>query len=180
MNIFDEQVAVKNCVLELFVDVEPIGEGASRRVYTLPMDDTLVLKLEYTGKTFHNSVEWLVWNEVKDWPIADWFAPCVSIDSWGSALLQRRTQPFACEQDFKDAMQRTRGGYLPTIFADTHYDNFGLLNDLVVCHDYGYHRMLRNGAQMMCQEMGYMQFDPPADQVKTHRNNAKGQLSLDL
>jgi len=178
--IFDEVQQLKNCVLELFVGIDPIGEGNSRRVYTLTRDDSLVLKIEYTGKTFHNPVEWLVWNEVKDWPINDWFAPCIAIDSWGSALLQRRTQPFESEKDFNEALRRTRGGRLPEILADTHYHNFGLLNDQVVCHDYGYHRFLRQGAQAMCQELGYLQFDEPADTVKTHRFNQEGQLHFDL
>jgi hypothetical protein len=179
-SLFDEITQIKNCALETLIDPEPIGVGNSRRVYSLVRDDTLVIKLEYSGRTFHNQVEWLVWQEVKDWPINDWFAPCVSIDSWGSALIQRRTQPFDSEQDFKDALRRSRGGRLPEMLADTHYHNFGMLNDQVVCHDYGYHRFLRQGAQAMCQELGYLQFDEPPHTVKTHRPIDKGQLNLDL
>lgn len=180
MTVFDHIVPIKNCILELFVESEPLGEGASRTVYAVRDDATLVLKVERTGKTFHNMTEWLVWQEVKDWPIADWFAPCLKIDSWGTALLQRRTVPFASEREFRDALRQTRGGYLPSIFSDTHYDNFGMLNGIVVCHDYGYHKMIYNGAKALCEELGYLEYDAPATIIRTHRPNEEGQLSLDL
>lgn len=180
MNIFDHIVPLKNCALELFVDPEPLGEGASRKVYALRRDPDLVLKIEDAGRTFNNQTEWMIWQEVKDWPIADWFAPCVAIDSWGSALLQRRTEPFECERDFREALRKTRGGYLPTLFSDTHHENFGMLDGRVVCHDYGYHKLFYQGAQAMCQELGLLEFDEPAARINTHRSNRKGQLHLDL
>lgn len=180
MTVFDHLTQIKNCILELFIDEEPIGEGASRTVYAVKGDPSVVVKVERTGHTFHNMTEWLVWQEVKDWPIADWFAPCVKIDSWGTALMQRRTRPFQSEREFREALRKTRGGLLPSVFADTHYHNFGMLNEVVVCHDYGYHKMLYNGAKSLCEELGYLEFDPPATMVITQRDNQKGQLSLDL
>lgn len=180
MTVFDHLTQIKNCILELFVEDEPLGEGASRTVYAVRDEPTLVVKVERTGKTFHNQTEWLLWQEVKDWPVADWFAPCLKIDSWGTALLQRRTVPFTSEREFREALRATRGGQLPSIFSDTHFDNFGMLNGVVTCHDYGYHKMFHTGARALCEELGYMKYDAPEPIIRTHRNNQKGQLSLDL
>ena len=179
MTIFDHIPKIKDCILELLVG-ESLGEGASRSVYSLEERPDIVLKVERTGHTFHNPTEWMVWHEVKDWPIADWFAPCIEIDSWGTALLQRRTEPFENERAFREALRRTRGGLLPTVFADTHYHNFGMLNGQVTCHDYGYHKMYHGGARAMCEELGYIKYDPPEANVETHRVDNGDQYALDL
>lgn len=179
MIIYEHTSAVKNCILELLVG-DVLGEGASRAVYALPSDPTLVLKVEHSGRTFHNPTEWLIWEEVRGWPISDWFAPCLSIDSWGTSMTQRRTIPFESEEDFKLALKNTRGGRIPSVFSDTHYHNFGMLNGSVTCHDYGYHKMLEGGARAMCEELGYINIDPPPPAVKTHRKRRNTQLELDL
>lgn len=179
MTVFDHGTGVKNCILEIFVG-DLIGEGASRCVYEVRDKPDLVLKVETAARTFHNSTEWLVWREVKDWPIADWFAPCLDIDGWGTAMIQKRTTPFESERDFRDALRSTRGGLLPDVFSDTHFENFGMLNGCVTCHDYGYHKMLQGGARSMCEELGYIEYDAPEPMVRTHRNNQGGQLVLDL
>lgn len=179
MDILQQQGRIKDCVVALFVG-DLIGEGASRSVYELLGNDSHVLKVERTGLTFHNQTEWLIWDEAKDWVIADWFAPCVSIESWGTALVQKRTKPFETLNEFRDALQKTRGGLLPKIFSDTHYENFGMLNDRVVCHDYGYNRMIRTGIESMCEQLGFFEYDKPEEYIRSHRNHKEGQLYLDI
>jgi hypothetical protein len=179
-NIWDESINLKNSALTLFFG-DCLGSGASRRVYSILNDHTTVAKVEYVGRTFNNQTEWLVWQEVKDWPISDWFVPCVEIDSYGNVLLQRRTEVFQCEYDFKAALTRTRGGIIPKSFADIHYGNFGLYDGRVACHDYGYHRFFENGARQMSIDAGYITLDEP-HQIPTPQFDVAqgGQLALNL
>lgn len=156
--IRDEGLGNKNSILDLMIG-KCIGSGASRRVYEVRSDKSLVLKVEYEGGTFHNQQEWLIWKEMKDWPIADWFAPCVDIDGYGNVLIQRRTEPFTSEKDFRIALQRTRGGVIPDIFSDIHYANFGMLDGRVTCHDYGYHAMYEGAARRLSIDAGYLTID---------------------
>ena len=121
---------IKNSILYAFVG-DQIGSGASRDVFEVEHDKTIVMKVERTGRTFHNQTEWLVWKEVKDWPIAEWFAPCTGIDGYGNVLFMKRTEPFDCEKDFKAAVTKTRGGVIPKVFDDVHYANFGMLDGRV-------------------------------------------------
>lgn len=176
----DEGALLKNSALRLMYG-ECIGSGASRRVYSVLHDDTLVLKVEHSGKTFHNQTEYLIWEEIKSWPISDWFAPCVDIDGYGNVLLQKRTQPFDCHDDFKAALTKTRGGVIPAVFDDIHYGNFGMYDGRVTCHDYGYHRFFHQIAREMSIEAGYIQLDDEEQGVlEPHDFTEGGQLALDL
>jgi hypothetical protein len=177
--IHDECKTNRESIIDLYVG-KKIGGGASRRVYELVGDSSRVMKVEHTGWSFHNQTEWRIWQEVKQWPIADWFAKCIDIDACGNILIQQRTVPFECEQDFREQLRKTRGGYLPTCFADTHYGNFGMLDGRVTCHDYGYHKFLVFGAERTCQELGYLEYDKPPPEVWTQRKLEVGQLALDL
>jgi hypothetical protein len=179
MHITDEVINLKNSTLNIFVG-ECIGRGASRHVYEILHDKTRVLKVEHSGKTFHNQTEYLIWQELKDWPVRDWFAPCYDIDSYGNVLVQGRTQPFQCDKDFKAALTRTRGGVIPKAFADIHYGNFGLLDGVVVCHDYGYHTFFEQIAREMSKDAGYVQFDEPSPEPEPFDVTEGGQLALDL
>lgn len=176
-NLYDYCDPLKNSVLSLLVG-ERIGSGASRDVYALPHDKTLVMKVETSGKTFHNQTEWLVWQEMKDWPVSDWFAPCVEIDSYGNVLFQRRTEPFQSEKEFHAAVTRTRGGVIPKIFDDVHYGNFGMLDGRVACHDYGYHTIFEQIAREMSIDAGYITFDK--EEPVEHDFTDGGQLALDI
>lgn len=162
--IVDEEASLKNSALRLFIG-DSVGSGASRRVYEVKDDPTKVIKLEYTGYTFHNQMEWLVWKEIKDWPIADWFAKCHDIDGYGNALIQERSVPFTNECDFHDALRRTRGGVIPRVFDDVHYGNFGIINGVVACHDYGYTHFFAQVAREMSIEAGYITIDEPDHDV---------------
>lgn len=175
--VWDHNGPIKNSILSLFVG-DKIGSGASRDVYSLLHRPDCVLKVEFEARTFNNQTEWLVWEEMRGWPIADWFAPCVDIDSYGNVLIQKRTKPFRCEKDFHAALTKTRGGVVPAVFDDVHYGNFGMLDGRVVCHDYGYHRFFEKAARDMSVEAGYITFDKP--EPEEYDVTEGGQLALDL
>lgn len=179
--IQDESILLKNSALQILVG-ECIGSGASRHTYALPHDDTLVLKVEHSGCTFHNQMEYLIWEEMRNWPIKDWFAPCVNIDGYGNVLIQKRTEPFDSHSDFKAALQRTRGGVIPAVFDDVHWGNFGMYDGRVVCHDYGYTHFFHMMAREMSIEAGYIKKldDDYQAECKPHDFTEGGQLALDL
>lgn len=168
----------RDSMINLFVG-KKIGGGASRRVYEMVGHPDRVLKVEHTGFSFHNHAEWAIWNEVKHWPISDWFAKCIDIDSLGNVLMQQRTTPFKSERDFKDALVKTRGNQLPSFFADVHYGNFGMLNDVVVCHDYGYHHFISRSARQMSIELGYLEEDK-TEVLSTYIKEQPDQYALNL
>lgn len=176
--IQDEGELLKNSALKLAFG-SCIGSGASRRVYAVSYDPTLVLKIEHTGQTFHNQTEWLIWQEIKSWPISDWFAPCVDIDGYGNVLIQKRTTPFDSHDEFKAALTTTRGGVIPSVFDDIHYANFGMFDGRVTCHDYGYHRFFAQIARDMSINAGYIVPDQESDE-DTHDFTEGGQLALNL
>lgn len=141
----------RQCMLNVLVG-KMIGSGAYRRVYEFPADPTIVIKVEHAGREFCNIHEWQVWEEVKDTPIGEWFAPCVRIDAYGLALIQRRTKGFDSEAEFKAAVAQMPGGKLPPFFEDVHYGNFGMLEGRVVCHDYGFTKFIRDGVKVGWKE----------------------------
>lgn len=172
--VTDMQVMMRNCALDLFVG-DCIGEGSSRSVFELAREPNKVLKMEYAGKTFHNVIEWKIWQAVRDTPVADWFAECYEIDCWGGALIQRRADVFESEKAFLQALERTRAGHVPDIFDDVRYNNFGLIAEVVVCVDYGYSHIFDRLRNELLIEGGWMAFDPPEPTSETTR-----QLALDL
>lgn len=176
-DLYDYCAPLKNSILSMFVG-EHVGSGASRDVFSVIHDESLVMKVEHSARTFHNQTEYLLWNDVKSWPIADWFAPVIGIDSYGNVLFQKRTEPFECEKDFHAALTRTRGGFIPKVFEDVHYGNFGMLNGLVVCHDYGYHGFFEQVARDMSVEAGYITFDK--EELTAYDVSEGGQLALDI
>lgn len=129
-SIYDAQAQLKNCALELFVG-DCLGEGSFRRTYALKQDPSHVLKLQY-GPGHDNALEWELWHAVKDTKWAKWFAPCERIDSWGSALIMRRAEPFENERDFLAKVKR-----VPSFFDDVKWSNWGMLDGRPVCVDYG-------------------------------------------
>lgn len=175
--LYNYSAPIKNSIISLFVG-EMIGSGASREVYEVLHNPALVMKVEDRARSFNNQTEWLIWQDIKEWPISDWFAPCVDIDSYGSVLIQKRTQPFNSEQEFKAALTKTRGGVIPKVFDDIHYGNFGMLNGVVCCHDYGYHGFYEQIAREMSVDAGYITFDKP--ELEPFDVTEGGQLALDL
>lgn len=131
----DMPLRVKDCVLQAVLG-KKLGEGCFRKVYAL--DDTRVVKIETEGRAFCNSHEWSLWLEVQGTKWEKWFAPCLEIDAFGTALIQARTQPMSPEQ--WASFPR-----LPNFFADLKQENWGMLEGRPVCHDYGNHNFFRHG-----------------------------------
>lgn len=142
----EESTLARDYAADHFIG-EQIGSGAYRRVYALRCDPKCVIKIEHAGHEFCNINEMQVWRQVKDTPIEDWFAPCEQIDEIGLTLIQRRTIPFQCEKEFKEAINLYRDGVIPDFFDDVHHGNFGMMDGLPVCHDYGFNHFLRNGVE---------------------------------
>jgi hypothetical protein len=113
-----------------------LGRGAYRTVFAL--DGERVLKVENDGLTFSNQHEWTLWQDVSGTKWAKWFAPCLSIDAFGAALIQTRTKPLSDEQ--WASLRR-----IPDFMADAKRENWGWLNGRPVCHDYGNHALFANG-----------------------------------
>jgi hypothetical protein len=133
--IHDELQTLRNCALTILVG-EKLGRGATRTVYALKHDPSLVVKLEYAARQFCNVVEYDIWRTVSGHKNARWFAPVIDIDVWGGALIMKRTQPIT-KAEFEAEV-----GEVPAFLGDTHWANFGRLDGQIVCHDYGYHPML--------------------------------------
>ncbi len=130
-----EPDALMRCAMTSLVG-ERLGSGATRRVYAMRHNPELVIKFEFASREFCNVAEWDVWQNAKNTANAKWFAPCVDIDVWGGVLIMRRTQPIT-EEEFRAEVKK-----VPEFMGDTHWANFGRLDGKIVCHDYGYHRLM--------------------------------------
>jgi len=114
-----------------------LGGGISRDVFVWLPDPKLVAKVETDGGSFQNVNEWNVWQRCGNvLGIHNWLAPCVSISSCGIILLQKRTEPLIRSKWPKK---------VPAFLTDLKPDNFGLIDDKPVCHDYGYNMFIENG-----------------------------------
>jgi len=123
---------------------ELLGRGAGRTVCVFAPDPTLVIKFETESQSFQNQWEWETWLRVQDTPhVARWFAPCVSISSFGSVMLMKRTEP-APEKAYPDR--------IPAFMADLKRPNWGLLKGKLVCHDYGRHLLMEYGTTTRMQK----------------------------
>ncbi len=116
---------------------EFLGGGVGRGVYECLLNEDLIIKVETAGHSFQNAMEWMVWDAVKkDDKLSPFFAPCFSISSCGCILIMSRTLKPEPEE------WETR---MPAFFTDFKRDNFGMYEDRLVCHDYGFHKMLTSG-----------------------------------
>jgi hypothetical protein len=115
-----------------------IGQGCSRKVFLSKLDSSLVIKVEEAGRSFNNIREWELWEDVRhDKNAARWLAPCVNISLCGTILIQKRTEP-AHKRRFPKVLPRW-------IATDLKYQNWGLLDGKIVCHDYASHLAQRYG-----------------------------------
>ena len=106
-----------------------IASGFYRKVYNYHPDSRCVIKLETTDSShFHNANEWTFWNEMKETKWAKWLAPCCSISSNGTCLIQVRTTPLVGNMPKK----------IPNFMNDTKRGNWGMLEGRPVLHDYGH------------------------------------------
>jgi hypothetical protein len=131
--IINHNERIKDCALNAICG-ELLGRGQYRCVYAL--DDKRVLKVEDRGDAFCNPHEWAIWCDCPEqWQ--KWFAPCLSIDDFGIALIQRRTKPLT-EKQWASLTE------IPDFMADIKRENWGWLDGRPVCHDYGNHAFLSN------------------------------------
>jgi len=112
-----------------------IGSGAARSVFKLHLIPDCVAKLEARGG-LQNVAEYQVWKAVEKTEFAKWFAPVVSLSKDSTVLIQKKTTP-AQRTDFPEKV--------PVFFTDLKYQNWGLLDGRLVCHDYGVHLLLETG-----------------------------------
>lgn len=131
-SFYDTNVATARTVVRDFIFMtvgDKIGSGQNRTVYEYQLDTTKVLKFEATGTMFQNTIEWKVWQHVKnDKRLNKWFAPCYTISPWGGVLVQARVAPLTPKRAPKK---------MPAFLCDFKYANYGIYNGRVVCCDYG-------------------------------------------
>ena len=116
---------------------ERLGGGQGREVWTFSLNDEHVIKFERSDHSFQNVLEWDLWcdaREMNNPEITKWLAPCSRISADGKILIQERTKP---AKKFPEK--------IPAFFTDTKKDNFGMIGNRFVCHDYGTHRMCVSG-----------------------------------
>lgn len=116
--------------LKHFIFQEEIGSGMSRVVYVFPFDKTKVIKVENTSGKFQNVIEWEFWHTHQyNTKVSKWLAPCHYISDCGTFLIMERTEGLPL---FRLPEK------LPRFLTDKKKENFGLLNNKIVCHDYGH------------------------------------------
>ena len=135
LQLEDWPPGVKDGLVGAFLE-DVVGEGYARRVYSIIGQPQLVAKVELTPGTFQNVAEWSTWSMVQfsDW--ADWFAPCRRISPCGTVLIQERTKPL-------DGLNLPEK--LPDFLSDLKRENFGLINGVLVCHDYALNLLTETG-----------------------------------
>ena len=107
-----------------------IGKGSSRTVYENRFDPTTVIKVEQNGGIARQNIfEYDAWVELSDEPAQKFLAPILFMSPRGRILVQKKT----CTLPHKDYPDK-----IPRFFADTKYQNFGLLDGEFVCHDYAH------------------------------------------
>lgn len=106
-----------------------LGSGIGREVWSCTLDPTVVLKFETGGQSFQNVVEWELWESLRWTKTASkWLAPCVSISSCGTVLVQKMTEPLRHSELPKS---------VPVWACDLKLENWGLFEGRPVMHDYG-------------------------------------------
>lgn len=117
-----------------------ISNGSARDVYLWKADpkSETVIKVEKPNSPYHQNIaEFHLWQLVKDEPeVAKWFAPCLAMSQCGRYLLQKRTRKILHHQ---------LPAEIPEFLTDLKPDNFGLMGDVPVAHDYGTHHMAKYG-----------------------------------
>jgi hypothetical protein len=131
VRLYDIPTTLKDDAMTL-VCGELLGTGAARQVYVCAFDPTWVVKLDTSRGKFQNVREWAVWQNFKE-SAADkkWLAPVGCISDSGHWLMQRRTTPVSLIE------LRRLAPRVPKYFTDLKSANWGLLDGVVVCHDYG-------------------------------------------
>lgn len=114
-----------------------LGTGSTRDVFVFKPDDRFVVKLErdivYNNLAFVNVSEWQNWcRNLYFQNMADFLAPCLTINRSGQILIQRRATRRI------DGDRRPYPKRIPNWLTDTKTFNFGWINDKFVCVDYSF------------------------------------------
>jgi len=106
-----------------------LGAGVGREVWTCSLDPSVVIKFETGGGSFQNVIEWEAWQSLR-WneDSAKWLAPCVSISTCGTVLVQKRTEAMR---------QAELPSRVPAWACDLKLENWGIFEGRPVMHDYG-------------------------------------------
>jgi hypothetical protein len=118
-----------------------LGQGAYRRVYELRHAPDLVIKLEYSHD-LANAAEWMAWRELSGTEWGKWLAPCVSIDEFTGALVQKRAR------DLTDAEWAALREY-PAFLGDAGRRNWGWYEGRPVMRDYAFNHLASRGLNRM-------------------------------
>lgn len=113
-----------------FLTGKKLGSGLYRTVYEYKLDLEFVIKIAKNVNSRQiNFLEMAIWEELTECEkLNKWLAPCKTISSCGSYLLQKRAAPLEHTKYPKK---------IPIFLSDLKYENFGLLNGKFVCFDYG-------------------------------------------
>lgn len=118
-----------------------IGSGTTREVYEYAPDpDNWVIKVELGAGMFQNVIEFSTWNDVREGPIAKYFAVVKHISTYGCWLIMERTS--TPPKNYKWPVK------MPAMLTDFKRTNYGLTSKgKLVCHDYGTHLGTYNSGQ---------------------------------
>jgi len=106
-----------------------IAEGCSRSVFDFNLNPNWVVKIDRSGQ-FNNVSEWDIWHSVKEYTgYSKFLAPCHHLSQCGRVLIQQKTYPITGDLPVD----------IPSFIADVKIDNWGMIGDRVVCHDYANH-----------------------------------------
>ncbi len=113
---------------------DKLGSGIHRDVYACRLRPDCVVKVEIdtTWRIVSNYIEQKFWNDNEHRPnVARWLAPCMYLSPDARILIQRRVDPIRSTDKMPDM--------LPTFLSDIKRENFGILDDKIVCVDYAIH-----------------------------------------
>lgn len=125
---------------------ERIGYGIGREVFEIRGDSSKVIKFEASSGSFQNIIEWETWRDILGTDQEKWLAPCVRISANGAILIMERTAPLPPR--FKLPAR------VPAFLCDFKRENYGLINNRLVCHDYGTNLACRLGAGKAMRPLG--------------------------
>ena len=121
-NVFSSEDMVRMCL------GDKLGEGQYRIVFDFALIPDTVCKFDKSCPASANWNEYNVWNAVKGTRHEKWFAPIVAISPGGEFLLMKKARPI---QDGDKWPKK-----IPLFFADVKRDNFGFIDNKIVCTDY--------------------------------------------
>lgn len=109
---------------------EQIGKGVNRTVYSCWLSPDWVVKVQHSNGNgyFQNIMEYRLWMRA-DKKQRRWLAPVKWISACGQVLIMQRTHPIPPSYKLPSRM--------PDWLCDFKRTNYGLLNGVLVCHDYG-------------------------------------------